>query len=166
MITVTDSGLREDLPTETAREQVRRTLPGSVSLPEVEWDRAALLWRLTVDGEQLVGDDGQPLGWVRFSDAFDAMRLREIAAEPRGSRAGMTTERPAVPVVGSWVVDTRTDRVAIVRAIQFGRLYLRKPGGGTEWEAMPVHVRPATEHEALAGRVADLNQQSRFGGRA
>lgn len=75
----------------------------------------------------------------------------------------MAAERPGVPAVGSWVVDTRTDRIAVVLDVLFGRVYLRRAGGGVEWEAMPAHVRPATEREELSARVAEANLQSRSG---
>ena len=55
----------------------------------------------------------------------------------------MAAERSGVPKVGTWVVDTRTERLGVVRDVQAGRLYLRQLGGGCEWEAMPAHVRPA-----------------------
>lgn len=75
----------------------------------------------------------------------------------------MATSGPPVPNVGAWVVDTRTDRMAIVLDVLFGRLYLRRPGGGVEWEAMPVHVRPATEHEVLSAQVVEVNRRSSEG---
>jgi len=56
-------------------------------------------------------------------------------------------ESPAVPQVGTWVVDTRTERLGVVRAVHAGRLYLRQLGGGCEWEAMPVHVRLVADRE-------------------
>jgi hypothetical protein len=61
-------------------------------------------------------------------------------------------------------MDTRTDRTAVVLDVLSGRLYLRKPGGGVEWEAMPAQVRPATEREVLSARVAEANLRSRVGG--
>ncbi len=69
---------------------------------------------------------------------------------------------------GCGVVDTRDDRTGFVKGVKAGRLYLRAPGGGAEWQALPVHVRPASESEALSARVADQNAQSsgyRYGGR-
>ncbi|QMU77251.1 hypothetical protein GXW83_17620 [Streptacidiphilus sp. PB12-B1b] len=75
----------------------------------------------------------------------------------------MSTERPT-PLVGDWVVDTRTERTAVVIDVCAGRLYLRRPGGGVEWEALPVHVRPAARHEELSARVAEANLRSRLGG--
>ena len=70
---------------------------------------------------------------------------------------------PTTPAVGEWVVDTRDDRTAFVKLVVDGRLYLRCPGGGIEWQAMPAHVRPATESEELSARVAERNAQSRQG---
>ncbi|QMU80394.1 hypothetical protein GXW83_19110 [Streptacidiphilus sp. PB12-B1b] len=62
------------------------------------------------------------------------------------------------------MLDTRTDRVALVVDVLYGRVYLRKAGGGTEWEAMPAHLRPATAREELSARVAEINFRSRAGG--
>jgi hypothetical protein len=61
-------------------------------------------------------------------------------------------------------VDTRTERTAVVVDVCAGRLYLRSPELGEEWEAMPVHVRAATEAEQLSARVAELNHNSRARG--
>ena len=76
----------------------------------------------------------------------------------------MTAERPSVPEIGAVIVDTRTDRTAVVTDVKAGRLYLRPPGWGEEWEAMPAHVRPATDHERLSARVAEQNLRSRMRG--
>lgn len=62
------------------------------------------------------------------------------------------------PAVGSYIVDTRSDRIGIVKAVLAGRLYLRPPGGEKEWEAMPAHVRLATPREALPHKVAEANE--------
>ena len=84
------------------------------------------------------------------------------------ARSGEHSQRAAgdlpFPAIGSWVVDTRMERTAVVSDVISGRLYLRRPGGGVEWDAMPAHVRPATEQEQLSARVAEANQRSRFGG--
>ncbi len=66
-----------------------------------------------------------------------------------------------VPHVGSFVVDTRTDRVARVIDVGDRRLYLRPPTGGVEWEALPQHVRATDPQEDLSARVAVENARSR-----
>jgi len=76
----------------------------------------------------------------------------------------VSDEHPTTPAAGDWVVDTRTERSAVVVDIHAGRLYLRSPGLGEEWEALPVHVRAATEPEQLSARVAELNHNSRARG--
>lgn len=77
----------------------------------------------------------------------------------------MANELPLVPEIGTWVVDTRSERTAMVTDVLAGRLYLRPPGWvGEEWEAMPAHVRLATKAESLTARVAELNQRSCLGG--
>ncbi|TDU05831.1 hypothetical protein EDD99_4364 [Streptomyces sp. 846.5] len=54
--------------------------PLSRLLPEIQWDRPAGLWRLTVSGEPVTGDDGQPKCWITFNEAFNALREWERAA--------------------------------------------------------------------------------------
>lgn len=51
--------------------------------------------------------------------------------------------RPAgLPVVGELALDAGRDRVGIVMDAQGGRVFLRRPEGGCEWEAPPEDVRP------------------------
>lgn len=136
--------------------------PLSPLLPEVHWDRSAERWRVTVGEEPIVGDDGQPLGWDCFNDAFDVMvTMQRAASGVQPAAVVLTPEQPPVSEIGTWVVDTRTGHTAMVTDVRQGRLYLRPPGWGTEWEAMPVHVRPATEREAMSARLSELNQRSR-----
>jgi hypothetical protein len=66
-----------------------------------------------------------------------------------------------LPAVGSFVVDTRSDRVGRVMAVRSRRLFLRPPAGGCEWEAMPQQVRETDPQEDLSARVAVENAQSR-----
>ena len=56
-------------------------LPPRSELPliETEFDRSAMLWRVTVDGEPVTGADGQPSGWVSFTAAFHYKQQREQA---------------------------------------------------------------------------------------
>ncbi len=69
----------------------------------------------------------------------------------------------SVPAIGTWVVDTSTDRMAVVVDVILGRLHLRRMGGGVEWDAAPEGVRLATEREVLSARVAEVNRRSRAG---
>ena len=127
--------------------------------------RELSLWCITVDGEPLTEGSGQPITWVSFNDAYDAKE--ELEQEARRCDQGQEASlQPSVSAVGACVVDTRTDRAAVVAGVLLGRLYLRKPGGGVEWEAMPAHVRLATKREQLSARVAEANLRSRFGGLA
>lgn len=147
--------------THTARGTLIVT-PLSRLLPEVHWDRPAERWRVTVGEEPIAGEDGQPLGWDCFNDAYDVMvRMQREASVQHPAELARTAARPPVPEVGTWVVDTRSDRTAMVTDVRQGRLYLRPPGWGAEWEAMPVHVRLATEREAMSARLSELNQRSR-----
>lgn len=129
----------------------------------VVWLREVRRWCVIADDEPLTDISGNPLNWIRFSDAYDAKQEREQAARAGASSDGSSADR-RLPAVGPWIVDTRTDHVAIVAGVPLGRLYLRRPGGGVEWEAMPVQVRPATEHEQLSAKVAEANLRSRAGG--
>lgn len=70
------------------------------------------------------------------------------------------TDEDETPEIESLVVDTRSSRLAVVKDVRHHRLYLRPPGGGREWEAMPQHVRPADEQEKLRARVAAENADS------
>lgn len=72
----------------------------------------------------------------------------------------MTDERPVTPSAGEWVVDTHDDRTGFVKGVVDGRLHLRTPSGSVEWQAMPAHVRPATDSESLSARVAEANAGS------
>ncbi|PHQ47918.1 hypothetical protein BLA24_30940 [Streptomyces cinnamoneus] len=63
--------------------------------------------------------------------------------------------------VGALVVDARRDRVGEVVGSAGGRLLLRSPSDGQEWEAFPCDVRPATVSDELRAKVADINHRSR-----
>ncbi|MFE7410741.1 hypothetical protein [Streptomyces laurentii] len=55
-----------------------------------------------------------------------------------------------LPGIGSFVVDTghRPPRIGKVTALDdHGVLYLRPPGGGTEWNPEPENLRQPTEAE-------------------
>lgn len=55
-----------------------------------------------------------------------------------------------LPATGSFVVDTgqRPSRIGMVTALDdHGVLYLRPPGGGTEWNPEPENLRQPTEAE-------------------
>ncbi|MEV4878697.1 hypothetical protein [Streptomyces cyaneofuscatus] len=66
------------------------------------------------------------------------------------------------PALGALVVDTgRADRVGEFRGVAGTCWSLRPVGGGREWEAEPVHVRPALLMEQLRARTARLNARSR-----
>jgi hypothetical protein len=66
-----------------------------------------------------------------------------------------------VPDVGSMVRDIARDRVGRVMAHLYGAIWLRPPGGGTEWTARPEDVTPVSASESLRGRVAELNRRAR-----
>ena len=140
--------------------------PLSPLLPEVHWDRPAGRWRVNVGEKPIVGEDGRPLSWDCFNDAYEVMlRMQREASGQHPAELARTAARPPVPEVGTAVVDTRSDRTAVVTDVRDGRLYLRPAfGWGAEWEAMPVHVRLATEDERLSSRVAEVNHRSQQGG--
>ncbi|MFF4409016.1 hypothetical protein ACFY2W_31800 [Streptomyces sp. NPDC001262] len=65
--------------------------------------------------------------------------------------------------VGALVLDTRRDLIGEVMDAVGGRVILRAPGGGREWEALPCDIRPATSTDALSAKVADANERSTQG---
>jgi hypothetical protein len=70
---------------------------------------------------------------------------------------------PEVPEVGALALDVKRDRVGVVMARQGGRVFLRPPQGGREWEALPEDVRPAQLLDELRARVAEVNAHGRWG---
>jgi len=48
----------------------------------VRFDRESGVWRVCdfVTGVRLAGDDGRPMGWDRFNDAYDVARRSESVA--------------------------------------------------------------------------------------
>ncbi|WP_338932051.1 hypothetical protein WEB32_22140 [Streptomyces netropsis] len=69
-------------------------------------------------------------------------------------------DQPPLPAIGALVLDARRDRVGEVIDVICGRVLLRDPAGGREWEALPCDLRPATTGDALRARVADVNEQA------
>ncbi|TDC74236.1 hypothetical protein [Streptomyces hainanensis] len=63
--------------------------------------------------------------------------------------------------IGAAAYDERVGRYGVVMDHEGGRVYLRPPGGGLEWEAAVEHVRPARVSEVLAEPVAEANARSR-----
>ncbi|MFG2403497.1 hypothetical protein ACGFR8_04010 [Streptomyces brevispora] len=71
-------------------------------------------------------------------------------------------ERAQLPPIGALVVDrSRNDRVGEFRGVAGPYWSLRPVGGGSEWEADPDNVRPATRDERLGARTAYENARSR-----
>ena len=64
---------------------------------------------------------------------------------------------PGVPPTGTLALDIKRDRVGVVMDTLGGRVYLRPPQGGREWEAAPEHVRPAGPAEEVRAKVAEVN---------
>ncbi|WP_326699248.1 hypothetical protein OG909_19235 [Streptomyces sp. NBC_01754] len=68
---------------------------------------------------------------------------------------------PPVPASGTLVVDTRRgDLVGEFRGVAGPYWSLRPIRGGTEWEADPAYVRPATAKEYLHAATARANRRS------
>ncbi|MGW5651099.1 hypothetical protein [Streptomyces humi] len=70
-------------------------------------------------------------------------------------------------LVGEVAYDTRQEREGVVRDHLDGYVWLRPPGGGLEWTAMPGDVEPVDDtgtgagSAALRARVAVANARSR-----
>ncbi|HCA85210.1 MAG TPA: hypothetical protein DEQ61_06770 [Streptomyces sp.] len=74
------------------------------------------------------------------------------SAEHRGVVSVTSNHKPASScAVGELALDARQGRVGVVMDAQGGRMYLRRPEGGREWEASPQDLRPANPGEARAG---------------
>ncbi|MEU5427421.1 hypothetical protein AB0H73_17720 [Streptomyces olivoreticuli] len=67
------------------------------------------------------------------------------------------------PETGTFVIDTRTDRVGQVMGNEGPNLQLRPPHGGKEWEARPDAVRPVTRSELLSSKLRQVNAAERWG---
>lgn len=76
---------------------------------------------------------------------------------------GATRDEDGLPDVGALVLDAKRDRVGVVMDRQGGRVYLRPPQGGREWEAALEDVRPARAADELRARVAEINAAGRWG---
>ncbi|MFD4141587.1 hypothetical protein [Streptomyces sp. NPDC058572] len=67
-----------------------------------------------------------------------------------------------IPEVGAVVVDTgHKGRTGEFRGLAGPYWSLRPVGGGSEWEANPEQVRPATPAERLSAKTARENARSR-----
>ncbi|MGK5448588.1 hypothetical protein [Streptomyces radiopugnans] len=62
------------------------------------------------------------------------------------------------PAVGSYVVDSRSDRVGQVTGAVGGLVRLRPPGGGPAWDCPADALRPAGTCEELRARVTEINR--------
>lgn len=65
------------------------------------------------------------------------------------------------PPIGSYVVDTRTEKVGMVMGHEGPYVQLRPFGGGKEWDCEPESVRRATPAERLSAATAYANARSR-----
>ncbi|GGV29500.1 hypothetical protein GCM10010277_12340 [Streptomyces longisporoflavus] len=74
-------------------------------------------------------------------------------------------ENPALPTVGTLVVDGRTDKAGIVMGHEGPYVQLRPPRGGVEWDAPPEVIREPTQAEGLSAKVFLANEVSRGNGR-
>lgn len=68
---------------------------------------------------------------------------------------------PMKPPIGSYVVDTRTEKVGMVMGHEGPYVQLRPLGGGKEWDCEPDAVRRATPAERLSAATAYANARSR-----
>jgi hypothetical protein len=65
---------------------------------------------------------------------------------------------------GDIVVDiANNDRVGRIQDVVVDRVWLRRLGGGREWDVHMDYVRRATEEQILSARNADRNRMSRQG---
>ncbi|MFE5854081.1 hypothetical protein ACFQ61_12810 [Streptomyces sp. NPDC056500] len=72
----------------------------------------------------------------------------------------MAKESGLEPEVGDVVRDTRLGRVGRVMGGEGPYLRLRPLNGGLEWDALPEHLVPADQSDAMSAEVARANAQS------
>ncbi|MGW2212316.1 hypothetical protein [Streptomyces sp. NPDC001781] len=65
------------------------------------------------------------------------------------------------PPLGSYALDTETNRVGVVMGHQGPYVQLRPLGGGREWDVAPGRVRAATPAERISAATAYANARSR-----
>ncbi|MFE4667371.1 hypothetical protein ACFRI7_01090 [Streptomyces sp. NPDC056716] len=70
-------------------------------------------------------------------------------------------ETAHIPEPGTVVVDTSRDRIGEFRGVVGPYWSLRPILGGTEWDADPARVRPASPAERLSAENARVNARSR-----
>lgn len=70
----------------------------------------------------------------------------------------MTAHKPSL---GDIVEDTDRSKIGKVMGFHGPYVQLRPIGGGREWDARPVALRPATLSEGLSAGVAVANARSR-----
>ena len=63
--------------------------------------------------------------------------------------------------IGQLALDARQGRVGVVMDTQGGRMYLRRPEGGREWEAAPQDVEPFSPGEAADGEIRAVCAQQK-----
>ncbi|WP_409235955.1 hypothetical protein [Streptomyces sp. PA5.6] len=66
-------------------------------------------------------------------------------------------ESTEAPTIGTLVVDEARMRMGVVMDDVAGRLQIRPPSGGREWDADPTHVRSVREDEIARVRATTAN---------
>ncbi|MCM2430150.1 hypothetical protein [Streptomyces sp. RKAG337] len=67
------------------------------------------------------------------------------------------------PEIGALVMDKAADRLGYVMDRLNSLVQLRPPNGGTEWEADPRDIVPATTGDRLQARVVEDRARKRGG---
>ncbi|WP_246150371.1 hypothetical protein [Streptomyces qinzhouensis] len=65
--------------------------------------------------------------------------------------------------VGGLAYDTVNKCIGVVMDTYGGRIALRPPAGGCEWDVRREDVRPATVFDRIRAELADVNAQSSKG---
>ena len=60
-----------------------------------------------------------------------------------------------MPEAGSLARDTATDQIGVLMDVIGSRAWLRKPGGGREWDTDATNVEPAQLPDQLAERLRE-----------
>ncbi|MFC3350040.1 hypothetical protein ACFOOM_21955 [Streptomyces echinoruber] len=67
------------------------------------------------------------------------------------------------PGIGDLAKDTVRNKVGVLMGEAGGRLLMRPPGGGREWEVDPGDIGPVTALEEMRARNSARNRMTRLG---
>lgn len=75
----------------------------------------------------------------------------------------MASNEQTRPGIGDLAKDTASGKVGIIMGEEAGRVQIRPPSGGREWDALPENVVPPSTREKLDARLAVENARTKAG---